>query len=87
MNYNPPNPEVVAQLLHAFIAIAVVFGVVLLGRPWWWGAILGVGFGALKEATYDQWVEHQPLLGCLEDVFFYIVGAFIAWLFLFLLVF
>ena len=74
-----PSGGLLAQEVHLAFGLMFVFGARAFGYPAWWGAatILVVDF--VKEATFDQWVEGEPLVwDGMIDWAFYWVGVLVA---------
>lgn len=73
-----PSAFVLSQLLHFFAGSAFVFGSVALHRPWYVGAIVILGISAVKEVTFDRWVEGDSYRDGLIDWLFYGLGCLVS---------
>ncbi len=79
-----PSPDVLAQLVHFFAALAFVFGAAAIRIGGQWGALFILGLAFIKEFAFDPEVEGRPFLwDGVKDWCFYLVGVVVAWLVLF----
>jgi hypothetical protein len=74
-----PSQQVLAQEVHFAFGLGITFAARALGFPAWWGALAIIVVDLIKESTFDQWIEKQPLFtDGLVDWSFYIIGAALA---------
>jgi hypothetical protein len=80
-----PSSFLLAQMVHFFVAVAVIFGFAAFQYIilWGWGFILVIAL--VKETVFDQVVEKNPFFWSgATDWFFYLVGCVVATLILIL---
>lgn len=65
-------------MLHFFAGTTFVFAAVALHYPWYDGAIIILAISAVKEVTFDRWVEGDSHRDGLVDWLFYGVVTIIA---------
>ncbi|MGI0088205.1 MAG: hypothetical protein ACREBI_09655 [Nitrosotalea sp.] len=73
-----PSAFVLSQLLHFFAGSAFVFAAVALHYPWYIGAFIILLISAVKEVTFDKWVEGDSYRDGLIDWLFYALGCLVA---------
>ena len=73
MTWHPPA-KLLAEEAHFFIGITCVLGAVVLGFPWYDGAVAILVIDTIKEFTFDLKVEGDTIKNGLIDLSFYCLG-------------
>ena len=72
-----PSAKLLAEEAHFFIGISCVVGAVILGFPWYDGAVAILIIDAIKEFTFDLKVEGDTIKNGLIDLSFYGIGILV----------
>ena len=73
-----PSEFILSQLLHFFVGVSFVFGAVILHFHWYVGVISILLISAVKETTFDRWVEGDSYRDGLIDWLFYGLGCLVS---------
>lgn len=73
-----PSNLLLSQLLHLFVGSTAVFATVALRHPWYDGALVILSIAAIKETTFDIWVEGDTYRDGVIDWSFYALGCLAA---------
>ncbi len=71
-----PGVGLITQSFHVALGLICVAVAVVFNWSPWWGAAAGVLIPAVKESTFDKWVEKDPWPNGLIDFAFWCVGVF-----------
>ena len=74
-----PSAFNLSLMLLIFVATSFVFGAITLHFPWYWGAVAVLVMSAVKETTFDIYVEGDIYRDGLIDWLFYGLGCLVAW--------
>lgn len=61
MSWTPSN-QLLADGMHILLGLIAVTWAVWFGHAWYWGAILILAWGLLKELVIDRAIEHDTFL-------------------------
>lgn len=73
-----PSTFALSQLLHFFVACAFVFGAFSIRQPWYYGVVSILLISAIKETTFDIWIEDDSYRDGIVDWLFYGFGCLVA---------